>query len=175
MKPAHLLPLALGFVHAAAYAADPQGQAQTQVKETLGPHGLTVQSQLETALDQIRGVQALYEIKQPPTKEAMNHIRIHEKELSQAMSLATEHQGHLDKNVSKFPGVAQSDQYRSERAAMNELQQLNRSWSDKASKKAYWKNADQVRADLDRLESRLDTTIARTRSLNSSQFDLTAG
>ncbi len=135
---------------------------------SLAPHTLMVETQLLSALDQVRGLKAQVRTAQAqPTPEFMEHFRLHRREITDSVKSVRTHEGELKERATRFPSIARSEQYKAMNPAINELEKINQQWDKQAANRGYWNDTPKVTADLDQLEKRIMTALEKTRSLNS--------
>lgn len=148
-------------------------QGKAQAKTALAPHSIIIQTDLQSALDQVKGLRSQVKASpQPPTQDDLDHYKIHGRSINENLMAVRTHEGHLQSNVSRFQKVAQSDEFKNLDPAINNVERLNRDWQGKINQKNYWKNRNQVLSDLDTLERRLMAAIDKTKDFNSKDLDL---
>jgi len=149
------------------------GMGDREIKDeaarmTLAPHTLMVETQLMSALDQLRGLKAQVKTAQAqPTPEFLDHYKVHRREISDSVKSVRTHEGELRASAARFPSISKSEQYKALDPAIIELERVSQQWDKQSANRAYWTDAARVSSDLDQLEKRMMTALERTRNLNS--------
>ena len=149
------------------------GMGEREIKDeaarmSLAPHTLMVETELLSALDQLRGLKAQLKTAQAqPTPEFLEHYRVHRREINDSVKSVRTHEGELKERANRFPTIARSEQYRALDPAIVELERMNQQWERQVGNRAYWSDTAKVNADIDQLEKRLMTALEKTRNLNS--------
>jgi len=137
-------------------------------KMSLAPHSIAVETSLLSAIDQIKGLKAQVKTAQnQPTAEFMDHYKFHTREMKDSLKNVKTHEAQLKSSASKFPNVAQSDQFRQMAPALNDVERLSSQWEKQSASQGYWRDASKVTSDLNQLERRLTTALEKTKSFNS--------
>lgn len=151
----------------------PDAKMKNQVKMDLAPHSVMIQSSLASAREHLRGLRTEFKVSEgQPTTPYITHFQMLSKEINDSVKAANVHKGELQGSIKRFPNVARSDDYKQVQSSVGDLAQFNQSWQSKISKSEYWKNQDQVKSDLDKLDQQLSNAIDKTQAFNSSQLDL---
>jgi hypothetical protein len=172
MKPLLQAALALGIVCSSLpYLAVAQSDSDRLAKTAIAPPAIRIETSLKAALQEVKGLRAQLATLPATAPEAMDHIRIYEREiLEQARSVST-HQMHLQSQAKRLPQVNSTNEFRLANSALSELKSLIRQWAARANSPSYWKDRDRAFADLDSLEKRLDGAVGKLHSL-SSKFEI---
>ena len=139
-----------------------------QEKSEVAPHTVMIESALMSALDQIKGIRLQLDI---GSTEAINHMKLHSKEINDDLKTTLAHQKELQGAVKIFPELANSKDYKVANTALSDVEGVNKAWQIKTTQSDYWNNQDQVRADLDMFEGRLNSALDRTKSFNSNKLN----
>jgi hypothetical protein len=148
-------------------------EIQREIKDeaarlSLAPHSIMLETELMTALDQVRGLKAQVKTAQSqPNPEFVEHYREHRREIGDSVKSAKSHESEIRSRAVRFPSVATSEQYKSLSPALGELERLNQQWDKQATVRSYWNDPARVTSDLDQLERRLSTAIEKARSFNA--------
>jgi hypothetical protein len=135
---------------------------------TLAPHTLMVETELLSALDQLRGLKAQVKTAQAhPSPEFIEHYRMHRREINESVKSVRTHETELKERANRFPSVARSEQFKSLSPAVGELERMSQQWEKQAGAKNYWSDVSRVTADLEQLERRIMTALEKTRGLNA--------
>ena len=135
---------------------------------SLAPHSIMVETELMSALDQVRGLRAQVKTaKSQPSPDFVQHYRIHRQEIAESVRSVRSHGGEIRENASRFPSVARTEQYKSLDPAILELERLAQQWDKQAALGSYWNDYNRVSADLEQMERRLMTALEKARSLNA--------
>ena len=150
-------------------AADSVDKAMMQQeKSEIAPHTVMIESAIMSALDQIKGIRLQLDI---GSTEAINHMKLHTKEINDDLKTSLAHHKELQGAVKNFPAVANSKDYKVANTALSDVDSVNKAWQLKTTQTDYWKNQNQVKADLDMFEGRLNSALDRTKSLNANQLN----
>lgn len=153
--------------------SDKMKEDTAAAKQKLAPHAITIQTELQSALDSVKGLKTQLQVAEAPTRDFIDHYKLHSKDISKDMSTVATHDGHLKSEVSKFPSVAKMDEYKAIGPAIDEAQKINQSFQQKSSNVDYWKNKNEALSDLDRLENQLNNALKKTKSF-SSKLDISS-
>ncbi|HAR43268.1 MAG TPA: hypothetical protein DCS07_11680 [Bdellovibrionales bacterium] len=68
-----------------------------QAKMRIAPHTVTIQTELQTAIDEVKGLKAQLEAipDQKPGPTVIEHLRMHSKELNSRVKMTATHEQHL--------------------------------------------------------------------------------
>lgn len=147
-----------------------QSNMNKEAKEMLAPHSLMISSNLHSALDQVKGLKSQLEVAtSPSSKKSMEHIRSYRKEIKDDIAQVSAHQQQLQAGIKKFPDLAQADEFRAVTTALNEVKEVPLLQMEGPN---YWSNKEQAKSDLDRLETRLQNAIDKTKDFNSKKLDV---
>jgi hypothetical protein len=137
-------------------------------KMSLAPHAIAVETSLMNALDQVKGLRAQVKTAQnQPNAEFISQYKMHSREMKDALSQARKHESDLKNRATKFPNVAQSDEYRQLSPAINDAERLSQQWEKQSASSSYWRDNNKVSQDLDQLEKRLNNALDKTKSFSS--------
>lgn len=161
--------VALPVARAEGYGSQGDREIKDEAaRMTLAPHTLMVETQLMSALDQVRGLKAQVRTAQSqPTQEFLEHYKEHRREINDSVKAARNHEGRLKESATRFPTIARTEQFKALNPAITELERVSKQWEQQAAARNYWMDATRVSSDLDQLEKRLMMALEKTRSLNS--------
>ena len=157
------------------------------LRQLLGQHTIVIESSLMSALDQVKGVRAQYDLaanKEKASKEAgqmaatmidpKTSVGPHVQELDGDLKSVSTHQAMLSSGASQFVKINSSDQYGEMNTAIDQVKSTAKSWQGRAMSKSYWQNREMVMSDLESLEKQLTMAIDKTKSFNSDKLDIKA-
>lgn len=155
----------------AKVTSDLQGTQLAAAKNELAPHALMIRTALRSALDEVKGLRSQLNAVPASAPESMEHIRTYERQLLSDLSLVSTHQGHIQSNISKYPEIAKSNQYRDINTSLMDVRTFSQTWDGEAgAQPSYWNNKEQAMSDLKQLETKLNTAINKTESFSSDEL-----
>lgn len=152
--------------------AKPMPGMEMQAKTTLAPHSLMIETSLMSAMSQLKGLRTQLQVAETATPEAIQHFKMHSKEISADLMMAKTHEKQLMSRMGKFPQIAQNEKTKTVSTNLMTVTEMDRTWKPQTQQKAYWQNKVKVMADLDLLEQRLNTALDSMKSFNSDQLKI---
>ncbi len=162
-------------------------KSTSTLRQSLGQHTIVIESSLMSALDQVKGIRAQYDLaanKEKASKEAgqmaatmidpKTSVGPHVQELDGDLKSVSTHQAMLSSGASQFVKINSSDQYGEMNTAIDQVKSTAKSWQGRAMSKSYWQNREMVMSDLESLEKQLTMAIDKTKSFNSDKLDIKA-
>jgi hypothetical protein len=151
---------------------------KTDAKARLAPHTLIMESSLSSAMDQVRGLKGELGVTQDLKKTDQHAVQTYKtfiREMRNDVNVARTHERQLMNDVRRYPDLANSDEFKSVKPALRDLQTTLSSWESKANKSQYWNNQSQAKADIDKLERQLNNALDKVKSFSSSRLDTSIG
>lgn len=142
----------------------------SQVRSEIGPHAVTVRTELESAIGQVKGLKAQVSLSEKPSPDQIEHFKMHSKEMNEDIKTAGVHQGVLRSRIGKYPEVARSQEYKSLNTSFTDSERSNRDWQAKTEGADYWQDSKKVMGDLDALERKLNAALDKARRFNTDQL-----
>jgi len=143
-------------------------------QKRIAPHTVTIQTELQTAIDEVKGLRAQLEAipdQKQPDPSVISHLTMHSKQLNSSLKMTATHGQHLVTAARELPALAQSEEYKSTQTAVQQAEMANRNWQQKAKDSSYWNQTNQAINDLKNLEKTFENAIDKSKSLNS-RFDI---
>lgn len=142
-------------------------------KTVLAPHSVMIQTSLQTAINQIQGIRNQLEITSPPNPDMIDHLKMHSRAINSDLKTAMNHEILLQSQAKKFPDMAGKEDFKAMGKALDDVGAFNQGWQARISRSDYWRNKEQVKTDLDKLEKDLSSAIDKTRSFSTSALEMT--
>ncbi|MEK6705677.1 MAG: hypothetical protein AABZ06_07800 [Bdellovibrionota bacterium] len=143
-------------------------------RRVLAPHSVTIQTSLQTAIEEVKGLRTQLNAVDKPSPNVVSHFKTYGKEINSDMNMAMTHEGELSKTIKQFPELARSDEFKILKPTLNDARKVNQDFQSKISRSDYWDNKRQVLLDLDMLEKRLMSALDKAKSFNADRLDITA-
>ena len=147
---------------------------KTAARRALAPHSVTIQTSLQTAIEEVKGLRTQLNVVDRPSPNVVSHFKTYGKEINSDMNMAMTHEGELSKSIQQFPEIAKSDEFRMLKPTLNDARKVSQDFQSKISRSDYWDNKKQVLLDLDMLEKRLMSALDKAKSFNADRLDITA-
>ncbi len=142
------------------------------VKTRLGPQAIGIQTELLSATDEVKGLKAQLGAIQSGSNS--HWLESNSRKISGQVAKVAKMYTALETQVTKYPSIASSSDYKSFTTAFNDVKTLNRTWQAQASNSAYWLNTKQAMNDLDELQKRLENAFDKAKGFGSSQLDVSS-
>jgi hypothetical protein len=155
-----------------------QTPAQAEAKSKLAPHTLIMESSLNSAMDQVRGMKGELGISQDIKKADQAVVQTYKtfiREMKNDINVARTHEKKLMSDVRRYPDLASSDEFKSVNPALRDLQSTLNAWESKAKSAGYWSNQKQAKMDLDNLERQLNNALDKVKNFSSSKLNASIG